>query len=52
MALKLLGASGVTAATLVVLVLRLVRDEDARAHTFPDNVRHAATTKRIVRFVY
>ena len=41
----------VTAAALAVLV-RIVREEEALARTFPDYVRYATTTKRIVPFVY
>jgi len=41
-----------TALALVVLVLRIVREEDALARTFPDYAHYAATTKRLVPFVY
>jgi protein-S-isoprenylcysteine O-methyltransferase Ste14 len=42
----------VTAAALVVLVLRIAREEEALARTFPAYTRYAATTKRILPFVY
>ena len=41
-----------TALALVVLVVRIAREEDALARTFPDYARYAATTKRLVPFVY
>jgi protein-S-isoprenylcysteine O-methyltransferase Ste14 len=37
---------------LFVLLVRIVREEDALARTFPDYARYAATTKRLVPFVY
>jgi len=43
---------GLTVLVLVVLALRIVREEDALARTFPDYSRYAATTKRLVPFVY
>jgi protein-S-isoprenylcysteine O-methyltransferase Ste14 len=45
-------ALGVTAAALAVLVLRITREEEALAGTFPEYVRYATTTKRLVPFVY
>jgi protein-S-isoprenylcysteine O-methyltransferase Ste14 len=45
-------ALAVTAAALAVLALRIGREEQALARTFPDYVRYAATTKRIVPFVH
>jgi len=41
-----------TAAALAVLVLRIVREEEALARTFPDYLRHATTTKHIVPFAF
>ena len=41
-----------SAAALAVLSVRIAREEDALARTFPDYARYAATTKRIVPFVY
>jgi protein-S-isoprenylcysteine O-methyltransferase Ste14 len=43
---------GPAAAALLVIVIRVAREEQALARTFPDYVRYAATTKRIVPFVY
>jgi protein-S-isoprenylcysteine O-methyltransferase Ste14 len=42
----------VSAAALAVLVLRIAREEEALARTFPAYTRYAATTKRILPFVY
>ena len=42
----------VAAAALVVLVVRIRREEDALARTFPDYSRYAAETKRLVPFVF
>jgi protein-S-isoprenylcysteine O-methyltransferase Ste14 len=41
-----------SAAAVAVLVLRIVREEEALARTFPDYARYAAKTKRLVPFVY
>jgi protein-S-isoprenylcysteine O-methyltransferase Ste14 len=41
-----------TALALLVLVLRIAREEEALARTFPDYARYAASTKRLVPFVY
>ena len=46
------AALALTALALVVLVVRIAREEDALARTFPDYARYAATTKRLVPFVY
>jgi protein-S-isoprenylcysteine O-methyltransferase Ste14 len=45
-------ALALTAAALALLALRIGREERALARTFPDYARYAATTKRIVPFVY
>ncbi len=37
---------------LLVLALRIGREEDALARTFPEYPRYAATTKRVLPFVY
>jgi protein-S-isoprenylcysteine O-methyltransferase Ste14 len=37
---------------LLVLALRIGREEDALARTFPEYSRYAATTKRLVPFLY
>jgi len=37
---------------LVVLALRIGQEEDALARTFPEYSRYAATTKRVLPFVY
>jgi protein-S-isoprenylcysteine O-methyltransferase Ste14 len=37
---------------LVVLALRIAREEEALARTFPEYSRYAATTKRVLPFVY
>jgi protein-S-isoprenylcysteine O-methyltransferase Ste14 len=37
---------------LVVLLVRIVREEEALARTFPDYSHYAAKTKRLVPFVY
>ena len=37
---------------LVILVLRVLREEEALARTFPEYARYAARTKRILPFVY
>jgi len=37
---------------LLVLALRIGREEDALARTFPEYSRYAATTKRVLPFVY
>jgi protein-S-isoprenylcysteine O-methyltransferase Ste14 len=37
---------------LLVLALRIGREEDALARTFPEYSRYAATTKRVFPFVY
>lgn len=39
-------------AALLVLALRIGREEDALARTFPEYSRYAATTKRVFPFVY
>lgn len=39
-------------AAVAVLALRIAREEEALARTFPDYPRYAATTKRLVPFVY
>jgi protein-S-isoprenylcysteine O-methyltransferase Ste14 len=38
--------------TLIVLALRVLREEDALARTFPEYARYAARTKRLVPFLY
>jgi protein-S-isoprenylcysteine O-methyltransferase Ste14 len=43
---------GLSLVALAVLVLRIVREEDALARTYPDYARYAATTKRLLPFVY
>ena len=43
---------GVAAAAATVLALRILREEEALARTFPDYPRYAAKTKRLVPFVY
>ena len=45
-------AAAAKAAALAVLALRIVREEEALARTFPDYAHYATTTKRIVPFVY
>jgi protein-S-isoprenylcysteine O-methyltransferase Ste14 len=50
-----LGSRYVIALTpiaLVVLALRIGQEEDALARTFPEYSRYAATTKRLLPFVY
>jgi protein-S-isoprenylcysteine O-methyltransferase Ste14 len=50
-----LGCRWTLAASLfaiAVLVVRIVREEEALARTFPDYPRYAAKTKRLVPFVY
>ena len=42
----------VSVAAIVVLALRIAREEEALARTFPDYPRYAAKTKRLVPFVY
>ncbi len=37
---------------LIVLALRILREEDALARTYPEYSRYAARTKRILPFVY
>jgi protein-S-isoprenylcysteine O-methyltransferase Ste14 len=39
-------------AALVVLAVRIGQEEDALARTFPEYSRYAATTKRVLPFVY
>ena len=38
--------------TVLVLALRIGQEEDALARTFPEYARYAATTKRVLPFVY
>ena len=42
----------VTLAALATVALRIMREEHALARTFPDYARYAATTKRLLPFVY
>ena len=42
----------ITAVTLVVLAVRIYREEEALARTFPDYPRYAAATKRLLPFVF
>ena len=41
-----------TAVTLVVLAVRMQREEEALARTFPDYPRYVAATKRLFPFVF
>jgi protein-S-isoprenylcysteine O-methyltransferase Ste14 len=41
-----------SAVTLVVLAVRMQREEEALARTFPDYPRYAAETKRLLPFVF
>jgi protein-S-isoprenylcysteine O-methyltransferase Ste14 len=41
-----------TVGAIVILAVRIVREEQALARTFPDYARYAATTKRVLPFVY
>ena len=41
-----------TFGALAILAVRIVREEQALARTFPDYARYAATTKRLLPFVY
>ncbi len=41
-----------SAAALAVLALRMAREEEALTRTFPDYIRYAATTKRILPYIY
>jgi len=41
-----------TVGAIVILAVRIVREEQALARTFPDYARYAATTKRLLPFVY
>ena len=43
---------GVAVAAVVVLAVRILREEEALARTFPDYPPYAAKTKRLVPFVY
>jgi len=41
-----------SAAALAVLALRMAREEEALTRTFPDYIRYAATTKRLLPYIY
>lgn len=43
---------GVSVAALAVLAFRIGREEEALARTFPEYVRYASRTKRVLPFVY
>ncbi len=43
---------GLSAACIAILALRIGREEDALARTFPDYPRYAAETKRLVPFLF
>src|SRR5262245_13606485 len=50
-----LGSRGVVwlaVGTLLVLAVRVLREEEALARTYPEYVRYAARTKRIVPFLF
>jgi protein-S-isoprenylcysteine O-methyltransferase Ste14 len=38
--------------TVIVLIVRILREDEALARTFPEYARYAARTKRILPFVY
>jgi len=43
---------GLTLLDVAVLVLRMIREDDALARTFPEYARYAARTKRLLPYIY